>query len=64
MLEIRIAEAKSGELRKVLLRAGHKALRLRRTGIGPLTDRGVKVGTWRRLADAEVEALREAIWRR
>jgi 23S rRNA pseudouridine2605 synthase len=64
ILEIRIAEAKSGELRKILLRAGHKALRLRRTGLGPLSDRGIKVGTWRRLHDADVEALREAIWRR
>jgi len=64
IMEVRIAEAKSGELRRILTGTGHKPLRLRRTAIGPLSDRGVKVGTWRRLADAEVSALREAIWRR
>ena len=64
VLEIRIAEAKSGELRRILSGAGHKPVRLRRTAIGPLSDRGVKVGTARRLNDSEAKALREAIWRR
>jgi len=63
-LEIRIAEAKSGELRRVLAGTGHRPIRLRRTALGPLSDRGLKVGTWRRLSPADVKALREAIWRR
>jgi 23S rRNA pseudouridine2605 synthase len=64
VMEIRVAEAKNGELRKILLMSGHKIRHLRRTALGPLTERGVKVGTWRRLSPAEVTALREAIWRR
>jgi 23S rRNA pseudouridine2605 synthase len=64
IMEIRIAEAKSGELRRILLRTGNRPNRIRRTGLGPLSDRGVKVGTWRRLNKPEAEALREAIWRR
>ena len=63
-LEVRIAEAKSGELRRILALAGQKPRRLRRIAIGPLGERGVKVGTWRRLSHGEVDALRKAIWRR
>jgi pseudouridine synthase len=64
VLEVRIAEAKSGELRRILATAGQKARRLRRIAVGPLGDRGVKVGTWRRLSPGEVDSLRKAIWRR
>lgn len=63
-LEVRIAEAKSGELRRILTLAGKKPQRLRRTGIGLLSERGIKVGTWRRLTHGEMDALRKAIWRR
>lgn len=63
-LEVTLAEAKSGELRRVVKQAGGVVRRVWRLSLGPLTDRGLKVGTWRRLKEAEVTALRQAIWKR
>jgi 23S rRNA pseudouridine2605 synthase len=37
---------------------GHSVLKLRRTRIGPLTDEGLKPGTWRHLTPAEVSSLK------
>jgi hypothetical protein len=36
---------------------GFKVLELRRTRIGPVTDRGLKTGKWRELEADEIEAL-------
>lgn len=60
LLEIRLHEGRNRQIRRMLARLGHKVLRVHRRAIGPITDRGVKIGKFRRLAAAEVDALRKA----
>ena len=59
LLEISLAEGRNREVRQILARLGHKVRRLKRTAIGPITDRGLKVGHWRPLTAAEVAKLRQ-----
>jgi 23S rRNA pseudouridine2605 synthase len=60
LMEIRLTEGRNREIRRMLARAGYKVRRLHRKAIGPITDRGVKIGNYRPLRPAEVEALRSA----
>jgi hypothetical protein len=57
ILEVTLREGKNREVRRTFARVGHKVVSLKRTRIGPLTDRGIKLGKWRALSRAEVEAL-------
>lgn len=56
-LLVTIHEGMNREVRRVFARFGYKVVDLRRVRIGPLTDRGLKEGQWRRLTRAEVDAL-------
>lgn len=60
VLQVRICEGRNRQVRRVLSRLGYRARRLKRTAIGPLTDRGLKVGTFRQLTGAEIARLRHA----
>lgn len=60
LVEIRLAEGRNREVRRVLARVGHKVRRLKRVAIGPITDRGLKIGSYRRLTRKEVGQLRRA----
>jgi len=60
MLELQLREGRNREVRRLLLRLGHKVRRLHRSAIGPLTDHGLKIGNFRALRPAEVEKLRRA----
>ncbi len=60
LLEIVLAEGKNREIRRVLARAGHKVLRLKRVALGPLNLKELEPGEVRRLTNEEVRALREA----
>lgn len=60
LLEVRLTEGRNREIRRVLLRLGHKVRRLHRSAIGPINDRGLKVGSWRELSDAEADKLRRS----
>jgi len=57
VLQIRLTEGRNREIRRVLARLGHKVKRLHRTAIGPITDRGLGIGSWRELSANEVEQL-------
>ncbi|MCP5022579.1 MAG: rRNA pseudouridine synthase [bacterium] len=57
ILEVTLREGKNREVRRTFARVGHKVVSLKRTRIGPLTDRGIKTGKWRALSRAEVEGL-------
>jgi 23S rRNA pseudouridine2605 synthase len=59
VLLLSLREGKNREIRRVLARVGLAVGRLRRVRIGPITDRGLKVGRWRVLAREEVELLSE-----
>ena len=56
-LEVRIHEGKNREVRRALESVGHQVSKLRRVGLGPLTDRGLGVGRWRHLTELEVSRL-------
>jgi len=56
-LIVTIQEGKNREVRRVFARVGSKVSSLSRTRIGPITDRGLKLGQWRPLTREEVGAL-------
>ena len=55
-----IREGRNRQVRRMLEAVGHPVRELRRTRIGPLQDRRLKVGQWRDLSDAEIAGLRKA----
>jgi len=59
LLEIRLSEGRNREIRRILARLGYRVRRLHRRAIGPVTDRGVKIGNFRPLRPAEVDKLRQ-----
>jgi len=64
LLEIRLAEGRNRQIRRMLARMGHKVRKLKRTAIGPITAHGLKVGSSRPLRSVEVVALRRLAGRR
>jgi 23S rRNA pseudouridine2605 synthase len=59
-LRIVIREGRHRQVRRMLLAVGHRLQSLRRVSFGPLKLGRLKVGGWRVLGAAEVEALRRA----
>ncbi len=57
LLTMTIREGMNREIRRSFAKIGYKVLDLRRTRIGPLSDRGLKTGRWRELERSEVAAL-------
>ena len=60
LLALGLHEGRQRQVRKMCEAVGHPVVRLRRVQIGPLRDRRLKVGAYRELSHAEVEALRRA----
>lgn len=52
-----IHEGRNRQVRRMCEMVGHPVRRLVRTRIGPLADRGLKPGEWRKLDSADVRAL-------
>ncbi len=63
-LEIVLSEGKNREIRRILARAGHKVVVLRRIAIGPLRLGQLPVGAARLLTSSEVKALYAATERK
>jgi pseudouridine synthase len=59
-LEVVLHEGRKNQIRKAFDRLGHRVLKLRRIAIGPIHDRLLKPGEWRRLSVDEIRLLREA----
>jgi 23S rRNA pseudouridine2605 synthase len=59
LLEIVLSEGRNREIRRMLARLGHKVMRLTRTAIGPVTDRGLQPGEFRKLRPDELQTLRK-----
>lgn len=57
LLSVTIQEGMNREIRRTFAKVGFKVLELRRTRIGPVTDRRLKTGRWRELEREEVQAL-------
>jgi 23S rRNA pseudouridine2605 synthase len=60
LLEVRLTEGRNREVRRLLARLGHKVRKLRRVAIGPVTDKGLKIGGYRLLRASEVLGLRRS----
>jgi 23S rRNA pseudouridine2605 synthase len=60
-LEIELAEGRRNQIRRMFERAGHPVSKLRRVTIGPLSDRGLPPGAFRRLTQAEIDRLKETV---
>ncbi len=60
LLRIVIHEGRNRQIRRMCEAIGHPVQRLVRTRIGPLADRRLEPGRWRRLTRAEVRALERA----
>lgn len=56
-LEVTLHEGKNREIRRIFHSVGFKVVELRRTHIGTLSDRKLKVGFWRFLDSEEIEEL-------
>lgn len=60
-LDVRIAEGRNQQVRRMFEAVGSRVEKLRRDAVGPLTLGRLEVGDARRLTAAEVRALRAAI---
>ena len=58
-LEMTMGEGRNREVRRLCAAAGFPVVRLHRTSIGPLRDRTLRPGEWRRLEVNEVRAFYE-----
>jgi pseudouridine synthase len=58
VLALTIREGRNRQVRRMLEAVGHPVKKLTRVGIGPLSDRALKPGSWRELTPAEVEKLK------
>lgn len=59
-IRITIHEGRNRQVRRMCAAVGHPVVRLVRTRIGPLAERGLRPGKWRPLTLAERRALEEA----
>lgn len=59
VLVMTIREGRNRQVRRMCEAAGHPVHHLRRTKIGPLSDRTLKPGHWRELAGQEIRRLNE-----
>jgi 23S rRNA pseudouridine2605 synthase len=59
VLVMTIREGRNRQVRRMCEAAGHPVHHLRRTKIGPLSDRTLKPGRWRELAGEEIRRLKE-----
>jgi 23S rRNA pseudouridine2605 synthase len=63
-LKIVLAEGKNREVRRMLAKLHHKVMRLKRVAIGPVRLDRLPKGKSRKLALAEIEALRKSVARK
>lgn len=59
LLEVTLREGRKRQIRRVAATLGHPAQRLERIKLGPLELGDLPPGSWRRLTDDEVQAIRE-----
>lgn len=57
LIELVLGEGRNREIRRMCGSLGHEVVRLARTAIGPLSDRDLEPGSWRRLTPEEVGTL-------
>jgi 23S rRNA pseudouridine2605 synthase len=58
-LEVTLYEGRNNQIRRMFDRLGHRVQKLKRISIGPIRDRALKPGEWRRLTPEEIRRLLE-----
>ena len=58
VVRMTIREGRNRQVRRMLEAVGHPVRELRRTRIGPITDRRLRPGEWRELSEAEIRTLK------
>ena len=59
LLEVHAVEVVSRQVQRMLAKVRHKPRRLRRVGLGPLRQTGLKIGHFRRLSEIEVRNIKQ-----
>lgn len=59
VVRLSIREGRNRQVRRMLEAVGHPVQSLKRTRIGPISDRQLKPGVWRELSDEEVKRLQK-----
>jgi pseudouridine synthase len=57
---VELSEGRTRQIREMFFRIGHPVQKLKRTAIGPVTDRELPVGALRELTERELHLLRQA----
>ncbi|MFS8086028.1 MAG: pseudouridine synthase [Acidobacteriota bacterium] len=57
--EVTLFEGRNQQIRRMFDAIGHSVIKLRRTRIGPLDDRGLQPGKWRRLMESEIRRFKK-----
>jgi 23S rRNA pseudouridine2605 synthase len=57
--EVTLYEGRNQQIRRMFDAVGHSVTKLRRTRIGPLDDRSLKPGKWRRLMEGEIRRFKK-----
>jgi 23S rRNA pseudouridine2605 synthase len=60
VLLMTIREGRNRQVRRMCEAVGHPVQTLRRTRVGPISDRRLKPGDWRELKEDEIAALKKA----
>ena len=60
VLLLTIREGRNRQVRRMCEAVGHPVRRLKRTKIGPLSDRRLRAGEWRELSPSEIAALKKS----
>jgi len=58
-LEVTLYEGRKNQIKRMFDRLGHRVQKLKRISIGPIHDRALKPGEWRRLSPEEIRRLQE-----
>jgi 23S rRNA pseudouridine2605 synthase len=61
VVRLTIHEGRNRQVRRMCAAVGHPVVRLVRTRIGPLADRGLPPGRWRPISNEEVRALEASV---
>jgi pseudouridine synthase len=57
--EVTLYEGRNQQIRRMFDAIGHSVTKLRRTRIGPVDDRSLKPGGWRRLMESEIRRFKK-----
>lgn len=58
--EVTLYEGRNQQIRRMFEAIGHSVLKLKRVRIGPVSEKGLPTGRWRKLSDSELRSLQSS----